>query len=94
HRGTQQRMSQRMAMQAWRTFTEDVKVSREYQLDDLVLTGRVALLRAAQGSTEAVAEHAGISPKWAGHYSEHLLDASSSTAREALLQINKQRKQG
>ncbi|HEX7476420.1 MAG TPA: hypothetical protein VF331_01310, partial [Polyangiales bacterium] len=94
HRGTQQRMSQRMAMQAWRTFTEDVKVSREYQLDDLVLTGRVALLRAAKGSTEAVAEHAGISPKWAGHYSEHLLDSPSSTARDALLQINKQRKQG
>jgi hypothetical protein len=83
-----------MAMQAWRTFMEDVKVSREYQLDDVVLTGRVALLQAAKGSTEAVAEHAGISAKWAGHYREHLLGSSASTARDALLQINKQRRQG
>jgi hypothetical protein len=94
HHGSQQRMSQRMAMQAWRTFLDDVKVSREYQLDDVVLSGRVALLQAAKGSTEAIAEHAGISPKWAEHYREHLLDSPSSTARDALSVINKQRKQG
>lgn len=92
HRGTQQRMSQRMAMQAWRTFLEDVKVSREYQLDDVVLTGRVTFLQAAKGSTDVMAEHVGISPKWAGHYREHLLNSPSSTARDVLSQINKQQK--
>jgi len=93
HRGTQPRMSQRMAMQAWRSFLDDVKVSREYQLDDVVVTGRVTLLKAAKGSTNAVAEHAGITLKSAGHYREHLLRSPSSTARDALLQIDKQRKQ-
>jgi hypothetical protein len=48
HHGKQQRMSQRTAVQAWRTFLQDVKVSEEYQLDDDVLTGRVAILRAAR----------------------------------------------
>jgi site-specific recombinase XerD len=93
HRGTQPRMSQRMAMQAWRSFLDDVKVSREYQLDDVVLTGRVALLQAAKGSTDAIAEHAGILPKSAGHYREHLLSSPSSTARDALARLDKQRKQ-
>jgi integrase len=92
HRGTQARMSQRMAMQAWRSFVDDVKVSREYQLDDVVLTGRIALLQAAKGSTDVIAEHAGISSKSAGHYREHLLSSPSSTARDALSRLDKQRK--
>lgn len=94
HKGTQTRMSQRTAMQAWSSFQEDVKVSRDYQLDDVVLTGRIALLQAAKGSTDALAEHAGISAKSAGHYREHLLNSPSSTAKAALLQIDKRRKQG
>ncbi len=90
HYGTQKRMSQRTAMQAWRTFLEELNLSREYQLDDVVLTGRVAILRAAKGSTEVLSEHSGISPKWAGQYREHLLRSESSNIREVISQINKQ----
>jgi hypothetical protein len=90
HKGTQQRMSQRMAMQAWRDFLDDVKVSREYQMDDVVLTGRIKFLQTAKGSTDAMAEHTGISAKSAGHYREHLLGSPSSTARDVMTQLNKQ----
>ena len=77
HIGTQQRMSQRTAMQAWRTFLKGVSgVSEQYQLDDVVLTGRVAVLRAAKGSTDVLSEHSNISPKWAGQYREHLHEPS------------------
>lgn len=92
HRGTQQRMSQRTALQAWHTFLEDVDVSREYQLDDVVLTGRVAFLQAAKGSTDVMSQHAGISSKWAGNYREHLLKSPSSSARDVMSELNKQQK--
>jgi hypothetical protein len=45
-------------------------------LDDLVLTGRIAVLRAAGGSTDVLSEHSNISPKWAAQYREHLHDPS------------------
>jgi integrase len=92
HRGTQQRMSQRTALQAWHTFLEAVDVSREYQLDDVVLTGRVAFLQAAKGSTDVMSRHAGISPKWGGSYREHLFKSPSSTARDVISALNKQQK--
>ncbi len=65
HHGSQQRMSQRTAVQAWHTFIGGLSLSRAYQLDDLVLTGRVAFLQAAKGSTEVLSEHADVSPEWA-----------------------------
>jgi hypothetical protein len=92
HHGTQQRMSQRTAMQTWRTFLDDVKVSHEYQLDDIVLTGRVTFLRAAEGNSDVLSEHTGVSPKWAAQYREHLVDAPSSTVRSVFAQLNKQQK--
>ena len=84
HHGTQQRMSQRTAMQAWHTLQEGVSgLSQEYQLDDVMLTARVEFMRKVKGSraAEILAEHAGISSKWAGHYSDHL-GSSESSARE------------
>ncbi len=92
HHGSQQRMSQRTAVQAWHTFLGELSLSRDYQLDDLVLTGRVAFLQAAKGSTDVLSEHAGVSPQWAGRYREHLIDAPTSTAREVMAQLNKQPK--
>ena len=93
HHGTQQRMSQRTAMQAWRTFLDDLKVSQDYQLDDLVLTGRVTVLQAAKGSTDVLSEHSDISPKWAGQYREHMqLPDPKSNIRAVISQINKQQK--
>lgn len=84
HQGTQQRMSQRTAMQAWHAFQQAVKgLSQEYQLDDVVLTGRVEFMRKVKGSraAEVLAEHAGISSQWAGHYSDHF-GSQSTTARD------------
>lgn len=92
HHGSQQRMSQRTAMQAWRTFVEEVELSREYQLDDIVLTGRIAFLQAAKGSTDVLSQHVGISAKWAGQYREHLLTSPSSTTRDVISQLNKHQK--
>ncbi|HEX7478444.1 MAG TPA: hypothetical protein VF331_11600, partial [Polyangiales bacterium] len=66
--------------------------TRDYQLDDLVLTGRVAFLRAARGSTEALSQHASVTAKWAATYQEYLLGSPSSTAREALLQVDREQK--
>jgi len=94
HIGIQARMSQRTAMQAWRTFLQGVSgVSEKYQLDDVVLTGRITFLRAAKGSTDALSEHSNISPKWAAQYREHLHDPSDrSNIREVISKINKQQK--
>ena len=101
HRGTQQRMSQRTAMQAWHTFQEGVSgLAQEYQLDDVVTSGRVEFMRRVKGSraAEILAEHAGISSKWAGHYSDHLSSTESSArdmARDVISQLGqKKRKQG
>ena len=86
-------MSQRTAMQAWRTFLQGVSgVSQQYQLDDIVLTGRVAVLRAAGGNTDVLSEHSNISPKWAAQYREHLQSNEPSNIREVISQINKQQK--
>src|SRR5688500_9492461 len=94
HIGIQARMSQRTAMQAWRTFLKGVsRLSEQYQLDDLVLTGRIAVLRAAKGSADVLSEHSNISPKSAALYREHLHDPSArSSIGEVISQINKQQK--
>jgi hypothetical protein len=80
-------------MQAWRTFLDDLKLSQDYQLDDLVLTGRVTVLHAAKGSTDVLSEHSNISPKWAGQYREHMQSPDQkSNIRAVISQINKQQK--
>ena len=95
HIGIQARMSQRTAMQAWRTFLKGVSgVSEHYQLDDLVLTGRIAVLRAAGGSTDVLSEHSNISPKWAAQYREHLHNSERSDIREVISQLHKRQKRG
>jgi len=98
HRGTQQRMSQRTAMQAWHTFQQRVGgLAQEYQLDDVVISARVEFMRRVKGSraAEILAEHAGISSKWAGHYSDHLSSPSSSArdvARDVISQLGQKTK--
>jgi hypothetical protein len=86
--GTQQRMSRRTAMAAWKTFLEGVPgVSEDYQLDDVVLTGRVAFATAANASPELMSEHAGIGAKAAARYSDHLPSRLGS-ARDVITQLN------
>ena len=92
--GTQQRMSRRTAMQAWKTFLEGVSgVSSDYQLDDVVLTGRVAFAKAANASPELISEHAGIGTKAAAKYSDHLPSRPGS-ARDVMTQLNQKRRKG
>jgi hypothetical protein len=90
--GTQQRMSRRTAMQAWKTFLEGVpSVSEDYQLDDVVLTGRVAFANAANASPELISEHAGIGTKAAARYSDHMVSRPGS-ARDVMTQMNQKAK--
>jgi len=90
--GSQKRMSQRTAVQAWHTFIGAVKgLSRDdLQLDDVVLTGRVAFAGAANASSELISEHAGIGSKAAARYSEHL--SKQSRTRDVISQLNQQHK--
>ena len=55
HRGTLQRLSQRTAMAVWRKFLDEVKVAQDYQLEDIVFTGRVRFLELANGNLDALA---------------------------------------
>jgi hypothetical protein len=90
--GAQQRMSRRTAMVAWKTFLEGVPgVSDDYQLDDIVLTGRVAFANAANASPELISEHAGIGTKAAARYSDHVQSRPGS-ARDVMAQMNQRLK--
>jgi hypothetical protein len=90
--GEQQRMSRRTAMQAWKTFLEGVPgLSPDYQLDDVVLTGRVAFATAANASPELISEHAGIGTKAAAKYSDHMPTRPGSP-RDVMSQLNQKLK--
>jgi len=90
--GTQQRISRRTAMAAWKTFLETVpNISPDYQLDDIVLTGRVAFATAANASPELISEHAGIGTKAAARYSDHLPSRPGS-AKDVMSQLNQKAK--
>ena len=81
-------------MQAWKTVLEGVPgVSQDYQLDDLVLTARVAFAKAANASPELISEHAGIGTKAAAKYSDHLPSRPGS-ARDVMTQLNQKRRKG
>ena len=73
-RGAGQRLSQRSAIHWWELFqrTHASDCSREYELDDVVYSGRLAYADASGGDAESLSDHAGISRRWAAEYrSEH-----------------------
>jgi hypothetical protein len=88
HYGDGKRMSQRTAVQAWRTLLEHAQMETEYQLDDLVFSGRIAFLKAAGGNMEMLSEHASISQQWTDHYRSHVRPSKSS-ARDVLTKLYK-----
>jgi hypothetical protein len=94
HRGTLQRLSQRTAMAVWRKFLDEVNVAQDYQLEDIVFTGRVRFLELAKGNLDVLVEHTGVSRGTAALYREHLLQSPSSTAREVLSELNKRQSRG
>jgi hypothetical protein len=70
HQGDGQRLSPRSAIHGWdvfqKQFTSDC--TREYELDDVVYSGRLAYLAAAGGDSDSLSEHSGISRRWAAEY--------------------------
>ena len=61
------------------------------------MTARVEFMRRVKGSraAEILAEHAGISSKWAGHYSDQLGSSESSArdvARDVISQLGQKNK--
>ena len=68
--GSGQRLSKRTAIHWWETFQRDHArdCSRTYTLDDLVYTGRLAYVAAADGNTESLSDHSGISRRMAAEY--------------------------
>jgi integrase len=68
--GSGQRLSMRNAIHWWETFQRDHTrdCSRTYTLDDLVYTGRLAYVAAADGNIASLAEHSGISRRSAAEY--------------------------
>lgn len=74
HQGDGQRLSARSAIHGWEVFQKQYapECTREYELDDVVYSGRVAYLAAAGGNSDSLSEHSGISRRWAAEYrSEH-----------------------
>ena len=91
-RGKGRRLSQRTAVQAWHTFwSAYLPDEAPYQLDDLVFSGRMAFLRAADGDAEALAQHAHISIEWANQYRAHLSTSRVLGAREVLARVERSR---
>lgn len=88
--GAQKRMSQRTAVQAWHAFISAVSgLSRDdLQLDDVVLTGRVAFAKVANSSSQLISAHAGVRSSAAVRYSEHV--APQSRTRDVISQLNQQ----
>jgi len=87
---TPTRMSARTAVHSWQTFlSEHGKPSREYQLDDVVYSGRVAFLRAAKGDSSLLSGHANLQQRSALQYRAELELPSGST-REVLDRLHKQ----
>lgn len=82
------RISRHTAIDSWRDFlTEWAKVETDYRLDDVVYTGRMRFLEAAEGSSELLSDHAGISSKAATTY----LEAPKSSPKDVLAKLDKRR---
>jgi len=70
HQGDGQRLSARSAIHGWDVFQKQYtpECTREYELDDVVYSGRLAYLAAAGGDSNSLSEHSGISRRWAAEY--------------------------
>lgn len=81
------RISRHTALASWRTLLAEAKVDTGYSLDDVVYTGKLRFLEAAEGSSELLSEHAGISSKAATTY----LKPPKSSTRDVLARMDKKR---
>lgn len=85
--GSGQRLSKRTAIHWWETFQRDHGrcCSRTYTLDDLVYTGRLAYVNAADGNTDLLSDHSGISRRSAAEYRL----ASNVTPEDVMAKLDK-----
>ena len=83
HHGTGQRLKRLAAIAAWKTFQAEYLHGREcdYNVDDLVETGRTRFAKAAGGDTKAISEHTSISSRSAAKYAEHGISAQDAVER-------------
>lgn len=87
--GSGRRLSKRSAIHWWETFQRDHAhgCSRTYQLDDLVYTGRLAYVNAADGNTDSLSNHSGISRRTAAEYRQD----SNITSEDVMAKLDKRR---
>jgi hypothetical protein len=87
--GSGQRLSKRTAIYWWETFQRDQAqdCSRAYSLDDLVYTGRLAYVAAADGNTDSLSDHSGISRRSAVEYGL----GSNVTPEEVMAKLDQSR---
>lgn len=87
--GSGQRISMRTAIHWWETFQREHArdCSRTYTLDDLVYTGRLAYVNAADGNIASLAAHSGISRRWAAEYRHD----SNVTPENVMAKLDKRR---
>jgi integrase len=88
--GAGQRLSQRSAIHWWELFqrTHASECSREYELDDVVHTGRLAYAEASGRDVESLSNHAGISRRWAAEY----MSDSKHSPEDVMAKLNKRRR--
>lgn len=90
YRGEGKRISERTPLSAWRIFLHDYAgLDCDYTLDDIVYTGRKALLEAAGGDVEALAKHANLSGQGSNHYSDSVDRSDAPTARQLMAKAQK-----
>jgi integrase len=89
-RGASQRLSQRSAIHWWELFqkTHAPECSHEYELDDLVFSGRLAYAQASGKDPESLSNHAGISRRWAAEY----MNDSNHTPQDVMAKLDKSRR--
>ncbi len=88
-RAAGQRLSQRSAIHWWELFQKShaSDCSREYELDDVVYTGRLAYAKASGRDTESLSEHSGISRRWAAEY----MHDSNHSPEDVMAKLDKSR---
>lgn len=90
HKGEGKRLSRRTAIHSWQVLLEEhAQVSQDYQLDDVVYTGRLAFLRAAGGDSTLLSQHAAISEIWAS--TGYRDEPSKGSPKDVLARLNKAR---
>lgn len=90
--GTGKRVSNRTLTHCWNLALKQAGIPRKYTMEDIVYTGRVRFLEAAQGDAELLSDHAGISSMWAAQYAKELDAHAKQSSRDVLARATKARR--